>query len=62
MDYQSQITLKIKSRIELTWGIENLRFCNGLTFSQLNSQMIIEADASFQGRKQSANGVPTPGQ
>ena len=50
MDYQSQITLKIKSRIELAWGIENLRFCNGLTFSQLNSQMIIEADASLQGR------------
>ena len=40
MNYQSVITLNTKSRSELTWWIENSRFYNGQTFSQLNSQMI----------------------
>ena len=36
-----------KSRTELTWWIENLQFCNGRTFSQLNPQVIIQTDASL---------------
>ena len=33
MNYQSVITLNTKSRAELTWWIENLRFRNSRTFS-----------------------------
>ena len=40
MNYQSVITLNTKSRTEFTWWLENLRFCNGRTFSQLNPQML----------------------
>ena len=32
-NYQSVKTLNTKSRTKLTWWIENLRFCNGRTFS-----------------------------
>ena len=37
------------SRAELTWWIENLRFCDGLTFSQLKPQMIIQTATSVAG-------------
>ena len=49
MNYQSVITLNTKSRTELTWQIENLRFCNSHTFSQLKPQMIIQTNASLTG-------------
>ena len=55
-------TLNIKSRTELTWWIENLRFCNGRTFSQLNSQVIIKTDASLTGWGAVCHGVQTSGQ
>ena len=50
-----------KSRTELTWWIENLRFCNGRTFSQLNPQVIIQTDASLTGGEQSAMGFKHQG-
>ena len=62
MNYQSVIALNIKSRTELTWWIENLRFCNGRTFSQLNPQVIIQTDASLTGWGAVCNGVQTSGQ
>ena len=62
MNYQSVITLNTKSRTELTWWIENLRFCNGRTFSQLNPQVIIQTDASLTGWGAVCNGVQTSGQ
>ena len=34
--------IKHQVKNELTWWIENLRFCNGRTFSQLNPQMIFK--------------------
>ena len=37
------------SRAELTWWRENLRFCDGLTFSQLKPQMIIQTATSVAG-------------
>ena len=49
MNHQSVITLNTKSRTELTWWIENLRFCNSRTLSQLNPRMIIQIDASLTG-------------
>ena len=55
-------TLNIKSRTELTWWIENLRFCNDRTFSQLNSQVIIKTDASLTGWGAVCHGVQTSGQ
>ena len=62
MNYQSVITLNTKSRTELTWWIENLRFCNGRTFSQLNPQMITQTDASLTGWEAVCNRVQTSGQ
>ena len=38
-----------KSSANLTQWIENLRFCDGLTFSQLNPQMIIQTATSLAG-------------
>ena len=35
------------SRYEFTCWIENSRFCNERTFSQLNPQMIIQTDTSL---------------
>ena len=55
----SVITLNTKSRKQLTWWIENLRFCNGQTFSQLNPQVIIQTDASLAGWGAVCNGVQT---
>ena len=49
MNYQSVITSNNKSRTKLTWWIENLRFCNSQTFSQLKPQTIIQRDASLTG-------------
>ena len=49
MNYQSVITLNNKLRTKLTWWIENLRFCNSQTFSQLKPQTIIQRDASLTG-------------
>ena len=51
--YLSVITLNTKSKTELTWWIENLRFYNGRTFSQLNLQTIIQTDGSLTRVKQS---------
>ena len=62
MSYQSVPTLNTKSITELTWWIENLRFCNGRTFSQLNPQVIIQTDASLTGWGAVCNGVQTSGQ
>ena len=62
MNYQSVIALNIKSRTELTWWIENLRFYNGRTFSQLNPQVIIQTDASLTGWGAVCYGVQTSGQ
>ena len=59
MNYQPVITLNTKSRTELTWRIEKLRFCNGRTFSQLNPQMIIQTDASLTGWGAVCNRVQT---
>ena len=56
MNYQSVITLNTKSRKELTWRIENLRFCNGRTSSQLNPQVIIQKMLPWNGGEQSAMG------
>ena len=62
MNYQSVITLNTKSRTELTWWIENLRFCNGRTFFQLRPQIIIQTNASLTGWGAVCNGVRTSGQ
>ena len=59
MNYQSVITLNTKSRTELTWWIESLRFCNDRTFSQLNPQVIIQTYASLTRWGAVYNGVPT---
>ena len=59
MNHQSEITLSTKSRAELIWWIENLRFCNSRTFSHLNPQAIIQTDASLTGWGAVSNGVPT---
>ena len=62
MNYNSVITLNIKLRTELIWWIESLRFCGGRTFSQLKSQIIIQADAFLTGWGAFCNGVQTSGQ
>ena len=62
MNYQSVITLNTKSRTELTWWIESLRFCNERTFSQLNPQVITQTYASLTRWGAVYNGVPTSGQ
>ena len=54
-------TLNTKSRTKLTWWIENLRFWNGRTFSQLNSQIIIRTDASLTGWGAVCDGNQTSG-
>ena len=61
MSYQSVPTLNTKSITELTWWIENLRFCNGRTFSQLNQRLIIQIDASLPGWGAICDGVQTSG-
>ena len=55
----SVITLTTKSKTKLTCCLENLKFCNGRTFSQLNQQMIIRTDASLIGWGGVCNGVQT---
>ena len=62
MNYQSVITLNTKSRTELTCWIENLRLCNGRTFSQLSPQIIIQTHASLTGWGAVCNGIQTSGQ
>ena len=61
MNYQSVITLNTKLRTELTWRIENLRYCNDRTFSRLNPQIIIQTDASLTGLGAVCNEVQTSG-
>ena len=48
-NYQSVITSNTKRRTELSWWIENSKFCNGRTFSQLNPLVIIQTGASLAG-------------
>ena len=62
MNHQSVITLNTKSRTELTRWLENLRFCNGQAFPQLNLQMVIQKDASLKGWGAVSDGVQTAGQ
>ena len=62
MNYQSVITLNTKSRTELTWWMENLRFCNSQIFSQLNPQMVVQEDVSLTGWGVVCNGDQTSGQ
>ena len=62
MNYQSVITLSTKSRTKLTWWIENLRFYNDRTFSQLTPWVIIQTDASLAGWRAVCNRVQTSGQ
>ena len=59
MNYQSVLTLSTKSRTELTWWVENLRFWNGGTFSQLNPQIIIQKDVSLPRWGVACNGDRT---
>ena len=59
MNYQSVLTLSTKSRTELTWWVENLRFWNGGTFSQLNPQIIIQKDVSLPRWRVACNGDRT---
>ena len=62
MNYQSVITLSTKTRTKLTWWIENLRFYNDRTFSQLTPWVIIQTDASLAGWRAVCNRVQTSGQ
>ena len=61
MSYQTEIKLNTKSGIELTWWIENLRLCNGRTFSHLNPQVIFQTDAPLTRWGAVCNGVQTSG-
>ena len=62
MNYQSIIALNIISRTTLIWSIENLKFWNGWTFSQLNRKMITQTDACLEEWGAVCNGFETSGQ
>ena len=62
MNYQSIIALNINSRTTLIWSIENLKFWNGWTFSQLNRKMITQTDACLEEWGAVCNGFETSGQ
>ena len=57
-----RLELNTKSRTKLAWRIENLRYCNGGTSSQLNPQMIIQTDTSLTEWGVVCNRVQTSGQ
>ena len=54
MSYQSVTKLNTRSKTELNWWIENLRFSKSQTFSQLKPQTIIKTD--ILGFKHHRNG------
>ena len=57
MNYQSVRTSSTKSRNKLTSWIENVSFCNGRAFSQLNPRMTLQTDVSWTGWGAACNGV-----